>query len=353
MPNELLSNTFLLAVTGTISINTPVEKAEFAVGGAWFITQICQQWREITLSIPSLCNTEFMGVCLPRLRRLALYDMSFLDCLETPVLEELVVFELPAPVLSLLHRSCPPKRLVSLGCSDPTQIVPITMTSICIQTYKVVQVHGVLALHDLFSRLAGDDTAFAPNLEIISLQLDFGSKLASENLFLEWWNPDGVRESYADAETLWFPADLAFSDVDDADYADFEQNDTGGKSQLTQDSPVFHSCGLGVTKDTQRIDKGQTKGRTGFPDATVTWALFGCQPPPDHMSEMQVNPGTQNPPTLSMRMEMQDNMRNSKSLRLRRTSAVSLLKLGNRPAFCETPLPNAAILRICRAVSPV
>ncbi|KAJ6627750.1 hypothetical protein B0H10DRAFT_1748280, partial [Mycena sp. CBHHK59/15] len=54
MPNELLSNIFLLAVSDTIDIDTPVEQAEIATRRAWIIAQVCHHWRAIAMSLPSL-----------------------------------------------------------------------------------------------------------------------------------------------------------------------------------------------------------------------------------------------------------------------------------------------------------
>ncbi|KAJ7081268.1 hypothetical protein C8R44DRAFT_992339, partial [Mycena epipterygia] len=54
MPNELPQNIFLLAVSDTIDIDTPVERAGIAGREAWIITQVCCRWRGIALSLSSL-----------------------------------------------------------------------------------------------------------------------------------------------------------------------------------------------------------------------------------------------------------------------------------------------------------
>ncbi|KAJ7162697.1 hypothetical protein C8R43DRAFT_305831 [Mycena crocata] len=207
-----------------------------------------------TISLTGHDGSGLAVVRLPRLLHLALYDTCFLDCLETPVLEELYVFEYLQPVVSLLRRSSGPlKRMVSFGCCGPPILVDIlqiapTIVDISLQQFSSAPIN----LRDFCLRLADDDD-FAPNLDIISLQLHSGIESTSgiesrfgpdESLFMDavesrWrrgklravdllmdlspslhgrmeaLRAEGLHFSVtpdADAEKAWFPAHLTFDD---------------------------------------------------------------------------------------------------------------------------------------------
>ncbi|KAJ6456080.1 hypothetical protein C8R45DRAFT_1034848 [Mycena sanguinolenta] len=60
------------------------------------------------------------SLILPHLRRLSLSNSNFLDCLQTPALEELYCnFDTPPPVISFLHQqTCKLQKLVLFGIED-------------------------------------------------------------------------------------------------------------------------------------------------------------------------------------------------------------------------------------------
>ncbi|KAJ7880846.1 hypothetical protein B0H13DRAFT_2541252 [Mycena leptocephala] len=198
----------------------------------------------ITCAVRDQRDSDFELVCLPSLLRLALYDTEFLRLLETPVLDELVVFEHAAPVISLVHRSsCPLRRLFSFGGYDLSSIIGIleaapTIVQLYVQVFDPLRPRDL----DLFSRLASDP-AFAPSLEVICLDVQLGpaepifleavefrrraGKLRGVTLFtrdphlslnsrVEALRADGLHFSISegDAEAAWFPADLRFTDTD-------------------------------------------------------------------------------------------------------------------------------------------
>ncbi|KAJ7081240.1 hypothetical protein C8R44DRAFT_895116 [Mycena epipterygia] len=150
-------------------------------GPKYSTSMLCGRHPQITCCGLFTCEainqraSDFARPFLLRLLRLALYDTEFLHLLEIPVLEELVVFEHVAPVISFLRRStCPLKRLLCFTCSDPTSIIGIleitpTIVELCVPV-AALQPHDL----DLIARLASDDPAFAFNPAVISLDVEFG-----------------------------------------------------------------------------------------------------------------------------------------------------------------------------------
>ncbi|KAJ7269826.1 hypothetical protein C8J57DRAFT_321590 [Mycena rebaudengoi] len=162
----------------------------------------------------SSAEAALVPIQFPQLLRFSARDSTFLYGIETPVLEEVIIFDYLSPVVSLLRRSsCPIKRLVCCECMDISCMEDIleeapTITEFCIHIIYTANTIDFLSwfsadnagVSPTFGSYHSHSVPYPPStLEIWSPR----QKICSSR-----WNPDGGRVNYAKciySSLLFFP----------------------------------------------------------------------------------------------------------------------------------------------------